>query len=92
MATAMWREATDEPLPKLPEGEPGEQIQELELRVVDLICSEATALSARDTANKTWDMVHDRADDDPVKQRVIECHDRLAKLAASHAPEEDEPA
>ncbi len=37
-------------------------------------------------------MVHDRADDDPVKQRVIECHDRLAKLAASHDPEaEDAP-
>ncbi len=36
MATAMWREATDEPLPKLPQGDPAEQIQELELRVIDL--------------------------------------------------------
>jgi hypothetical protein len=25
--------------------------------------------------------VHDRADDDPVKQRVVECHEELARLS-----------
>jgi len=88
MATAMWREASDEPLPKLSQGDPADQIAELELRVVDLLCAEASTLTARETATKTWDMVHDRADDDPVKQRVVECHERLAKLAAESPPEE----
>ena len=30
--------------------------------------------------DRTWDMVHDRPDDDPVKQRVVECHEALARL------------
>lgn len=81
IATSMWREATDEPLPKLPPGEPATQIQEFELRVVDLLCEEATPQSAKRVADKTWDLVQDRADDDPVKQRVVECHEKLANLS-----------
>ena len=80
MATTLWREATDEPLPKLPKGDPAEQIQEFELRLVDLLCREATPDNAREVADKTWDLVHDRPDHDPVKRRVEECHEELARL------------
>ena len=82
MATTLWREATNDPLPRLAPGEPAEQIGELELLVVDLLCREATAATAREIADKTWDLVYDRAEDDPVRKRVVECHDHLAKLSA----------
>ena len=82
IATALWRDATEDPLPRLPPGDPADQIQDLELRVVDLLCREATAENARDVADQTWDMVHDRPDSDPVKQRVVQCHERLARLGA----------
>ena len=80
MATTLWREATDEPLPKLPAGDPAEQIQEFELRVVELLCREATPDNAREVADKTWDLVHDRPETDPVKRRVEACHEELARL------------
>lgn len=83
IATGMWREATREPLPRLPPGDPVDQIQELELRLVELLCEEATAETARDVADRTWDLVHDRPDVDPVKRRVVECHERLARLGAA---------
>lgn len=82
IATSMWREATDEPLPKLPQADPAAQIQEFELRVVELLCEEATPQTAKRVADQTWDMVQDRTDDDPVKQRVVECHEKLANLSA----------
>jgi hypothetical protein len=82
MATTLWREASNDPLPRLAPGEPAEQIRELELLVVELLCREATRDDAREVADKTWDMVYDRADDDPVRKRVVECHDHLAKLSA----------
>jgi hypothetical protein len=82
MATSMWRDATDDPLPKLEPGDPEIQIQTFELQVVELLCSEATPETAREVAQRTWDLVHDRPDEDPVKQRVAECHEELAKLAA----------
>jgi hypothetical protein len=80
VATSMWRESTDDPLPKLEAAEPAAQIEELELRLVDLLCREATAPTARDVADRTWDLVHDRPDSDPVKRRVVECHESLARL------------
>ena len=80
IATTLWRETTEDPLPRLAPGDPTRQIQELELRVVELLCADATRENARDVADKTWDMVHDRPDDDPVKKRVVECHERLAGL------------
>jgi hypothetical protein len=83
IATTLWRETTDEPLPRLQPGPPAEQIQELELRVVDLLCREATRQNAREVADKTWDVVHDRPDDDPVKKAVVECHEKLAKLSTT---------
>jgi hypothetical protein len=82
MATQMWRESTDEPLPRMPPGEPAEQIQTFELRLVDMLCAQATPQTARDVADRTWDLVHDRPDDDPVKRRVVECHEALARLSA----------
>ena len=80
MATTLWKEATDQPLPKLPPGDPREQIEEFELRLVDLLCRDATPENAREVADKTWDLVHDRPDDDPVKKRVESCHEELARL------------
>jgi hypothetical protein len=83
MATSLWRDATDEPLPKMPAGDPTEQVERFELQVVDLLCSEATPETARSVANRTWDLVEDRSDEDPVKRRVVECHEALARLSAA---------
>jgi hypothetical protein len=82
MATTLWREASNDPLPRLAPGDPADQIRELELLVVELLCREATRDNAREVADKTWDIVYDRAEDDPVRKRVVECHDHLAKLSA----------
>ena len=79
IATTLWREATDEPLPKLPPGDPTGQIEAFELRVVELLCRDASPETAKRTAEKTWDLVHDRPDTDTVKQRVVECHESLAR-------------
>ena len=82
MATQMWREATDEPLPRMAPGEPAWQLQAFELHLVDMLCAQATPQTARDVADKTWDLVHDRTDEDSVKRRVMECHEALARLSA----------
>jgi hypothetical protein len=82
IATTLWREATDDPLPRLAPGDPAAQIAELELLVIELLCREATRDNAREVADKTWDLVYDRAEDDPLRKRVVECHDHLAKLSA----------
>jgi hypothetical protein len=82
IASQMWKEATDDPLPRMPPGDPEEQVEAFELQLVDLICSKATPETARRAAEATWDLVHDRPDDDAVKQRVVECHERLARLSA----------
>ena len=82
IATAMWREATDDPLPRLEPAEPAIQIQAFEIKLVNMLCDRATPETASELAEKTWDLVHDRPDDDPVKQRVVECHDALARLSA----------
>jgi hypothetical protein len=83
IATTLWRQSTDEPLPKLPRGDPTAQIEAFELQVVDLLCREATAATAKRVADKTWDLVHDRPEHDPVKRRVVECHNALARLRHS---------
>ena len=82
LATSMWKQATDEPLPKMPPGDPVEQIEAFELRLVDLLCSQATPETARSVADQTWDLVHDRPDHDAVKRRVSECHEELARVSA----------
>ena len=80
VATGMWREATGEPLPRLAPGDPADQLQSFELQLVDRLCESATPETAREIADRTWDLVHDRDDDDPVKQRVVQCHEALARL------------
>jgi hypothetical protein len=82
MATQMWRQATADPLPRMAPGNPRDQLQEFELKVVQMLWEQATPQTARDVADKTWDLVHDRPDDDPVKRRVVECHEALARLSA----------
>ena len=82
IATSMWRETTKDPLPRMAAGDPEQQLQEFELKLVDMMCAEATAEKARDVADRTWDLVHDRPDDDPVKKKVAECHEALARLTA----------
>ncbi len=82
MATQMWKEATAEPLPRMDPGDPAEQLSAFELKLIDMLCAKATPDTARDVADKTWDLVHDRSDEDPVKRRVVECHEALARLSA----------
>ena len=82
IASAMWRESTEDPLPRMPPGDPEAQIEGFELKLVDKLCEEATSDNARRIADQTWDLVHDRPEDDPVKQRVVECHEALARLSA----------
>ncbi len=88
MATAMWREATDEPLPRMPPGDPIEQLEAFEVQVVELLFGAATPETARLTANKTWDLVHDRPDTDPVKLRVVAGHEDLARRVAEAGGEQ----
>jgi hypothetical protein len=80
VATGMWKEATGDPLPRLPPGDPAAQIQSFELKLVERLWENATPETARDVADRTWDLVHDRPDSDPVKQRVVECHEALARM------------
>jgi hypothetical protein len=80
VATAMWRETTGEPLPKLAPGDPADQIEAFELQLVERLCSQASPENAREIADRTWDLVHDRDNDDPVKRRVVACHEALARL------------
>jgi len=82
VATGLWRETTDEPLPRMPPGNALEQLQGFELQVVELLFGAAAPETARRVAEQTWDMVHDRPDDDPVKQRVVRGHEDLARLVA----------
>ncbi len=85
IAAGMWRESFEEPLPKLSPGDPEAQVDEFEIRLVDALCERATRESASDIAEKTWDLVHDRADDDRVKMHVTKWHERLARLSTSGA-------
>lgn len=81
VATGMWREITGEPLPRMAPGDPAEQLQAFELQLVERLCQQAPRENAREIADRTWDLVHDRDDGDPVKQRVVRCHEALARLA-----------
>jgi hypothetical protein len=80
VAATMWRETTAEPLPRMPAGDPADQLRRFELALVERLCASASPNSAAEVADRTWDLVHDRPDDDPVKRRVVECHERLARL------------
>lgn len=80
VATSMWKETTGEPLPRMAPGDPADQIQSFELQLVNRLMDSATAENAREIADRTWDLVHDRDDSDPVKRRVVECHEALARM------------
>src|SRR5690242_4836815 len=57
VATGMWKEATGEPLPRMAPGDPADQIQSFELRLVDRLWESATPENAREIADRTWDLV-----------------------------------
>ncbi len=80
VATGMWREATGEPLPRLAPGAPADQLVAFEIQLVERLWASATPENAREIADRTWDLVHDRGDSDPVKKRVVECHEALARM------------
>ena len=80
VATAMWNETVGEPLPRMAPGNPADQIAAFEIQLVDRLWESATPDSARDIADRTWDIVHDRPDTDPVKKRVVQCHEALARM------------
>ena len=84
MATSMWREATDDPLPRMAPGRSRRsRSRSSSSRWSSCSSRTATPETARQTANKTWDLVHDRPDDDPVKQRVVKGHEELARSVAA---------
>jgi hypothetical protein len=83
---AMVKGAWDEhlsgvPLPQLGEGTAAEKIERLELALVNEMRSRATPETAEQVADAMWGLVHDRDDGDPVKQRVTQHHEDLARLA-----------
>ena len=80
VATGMWKEATGEPLPRMSPGDPATQIEQFEITLVNRLWESATPENAREIADRTWDLVHDRPDSDPVKRRVVECHEALARM------------
>jgi hypothetical protein len=80
VATGMWKEATGDALPRLEPGDPADQLRSFELQLVDRLWQSANSENARDIADRTWDLVHDRPDSDPVKRRVVECHEALARM------------
>jgi hypothetical protein len=61
-------------------GNPVDQIEQFELTLVNRLWELASPETAREIADRTWDLVHDRPDSDLVKQRVVECHEALAKM------------
>jgi hypothetical protein len=80
VAAATWRDGVGEPLPKMPQGDPADQVEAFELTLVDRLWDRATPDNAAEVADRTWSLVHDRPDEDPVKQRVVECHEALAAM------------
>ena len=82
---AMVKGAWDEHLrgvafPALGEGTPEEKIERLELALVDEMRKRATPETAEYAADAMWGLVHNRDDGDPVKQRVAQHHEDLARL------------
>src|SRR5436305_15063158 len=80
VATAMWKETVREPLPRMPPGDPAVQLSGFEIQLVDRLWESATPENAREIADRTWDLVHDRPEEDAVKKRVVECHEALARM------------
>ena len=72
------------PFPPLGEGTAEEKIERLELALVDELHNRAEPGTAEQAADAMWSLVHDRPDNDPVKRRVTEHHESLAKLSHSN--------
>jgi hypothetical protein len=70
------------PFPPLGEGTAEEKIERLELALVDEMRARATPETAEQAADAMWSLVHSRPDGDPVKQRVTQHHEDLARLGA----------
>jgi hypothetical protein len=83
VAAGIWRDSTNEPLPRLEPGDPAKQIEAFEIRLVEMLCRDATPQTAREIAERTWDLVQERPDGDAVKQIVVERHEQLVKLSHS---------
>jgi hypothetical protein len=82
---AMVKGAWDEylsgvPFPALGVGTAEEKIERLELALVDEMRSRATPETAEQVADAMWGIVHSRGDADPVKRRVTDHHEDLARL------------
>jgi hypothetical protein len=67
--------------PSLGEGTAEQKIERLELALVDEMRGRATPENAEQIADAMWGLVHSRADGDPVKQRVSQHHEDLARLS-----------
>ena len=84
VATGMWKEATGDPLRRCSPRElsnPDRRTTAIRAaKLVDRLWERATPDTAREIADRTWDLVHDRPDSDAVKKRVVECHEALAKM------------
>lgn len=68
------------PFPPLGEGTAEEKIERLELALVDEMARRATPETAEQAADAMWGLVHDRPDTDPVKLRVTQLHEQLARM------------
>ena len=82
---AMVKGAWDEnlrgvPFPSLGDGTAEEKIERLELALVDEMRARATPETAEQAADAMWGLVHARPDTDPVKRRVTQHHEDLARL------------
>ena len=81
MVKGAWEEQLrGVPFPSLGEGTAEQKIERLELALVDEMRRRATPETAEQAADAMWTLVHDRPDDDPVKRRVTEHHQELARL------------
>ena len=80
MATAMWREATEEPLPQdAARATPRSRSRDSSSSWSRCCSPRPRPRPRRKVADQTWDLVHDRPDDDPVKRRVVAGHEALAQ-------------
>ena len=82
---AMVKGAWDEQLPgvafpSLGEGSAEQKIERLELALVDEMRARATPETAEQVSDAMWGIVHARPDHDPVKQRVTQHHEDMARL------------
>ena len=82
---AMVKGAWDEhlrgvPFPQLGEGTALEKIERLEIALVDEMRHRASPEKAEQAADAMWTLVHNRPEDDPVRRRVTQHHEDLARM------------